>query len=223
MVLIDLSEAIYNNMPKPPSLPEVEIWTMKNHEVAEEQQKGYSTKLLGLNITEHISTHIDAPSHFTASGKHIDELPLEHFYMIDTVVINLPQKEEWGVIHKEEIVNAEKDVGEIQKGEFVILNTGFHRCWGTEKYFKSCFLSYDAATYLTKKGIRLLGIDCFTVDDIRSTGRPIHVHFLKEHHIPIVESITNLSNLPNVRFRSICFPLKIKEGSGSPVRLVGVF
>jgi len=221
-MLIDLSIGIYNNMPKPPGLPEVKVRTIKKQEKKEEDQKGFSLKLLGLSITEHISTHIDAPSHFTNEGQCIDEIPLDTFYMMDTIVIDLPEKEEWGVIEKKEIINVEKDIGDIRKGDFVILNTGFHKYWGTDKYLKSPFLSTDAALYLIQKKIRVLGIDCFTVDDTRLSNRPIHIEFLKNSKVPIVESITNLSRLPQKRFKSICFPLKIIGGSGSPVRLVAI-
>ncbi len=221
-MIIDLSESIYDKMPKAPALPDIHIWPILEHSDEVMKRKGFSNRLLGLKINEHISTHIDAPLHFNSKGKAIDEISLEEFYLIDTLVLDLTFKQENEAIKESEIRQAEERVGGIKTGDLIILNTGFHRYWGTEKYLRCPFLSLSAAKYLTDKGIKALGIDCFSIDDTRGLKRPIHLHFLRDHEIPIIESITNLNSILNPRFKSIVFPLKIKGGSGSPVRLVGV-
>ncbi len=210
-------------MPKAPALPEIEVTPLLDHaDTPETEKKGYSNRLLSLRITEHISTHIDAPIHFYEKGKTIDAIPLENFYLIDTRVLHLTKKE-YETIEVDDIRQAEKVSGKIKPGEFIILNTGFDAYWGTEKYLKNPFLSLTAATYLTSKGICALGVDAFSVDDVRRPERPIHLEFLKNNDILIIESVGNLHKIPSSRFKSIFFPLKIKEGSGSPIRLVGVF
>jgi arylformamidase len=36
----------------------------------------------------------------------------------------------------------------------------------------------------------------------------------------IIENLTNLDSLPDSKFEFFCFPLKIENGDGSPVRAV---
>lgn len=222
MRLIDFSSEIHPGMPKPPSAPEV---TMRYH-IAQskeaEEEKGYSNKLEEYTITTHVATHFDAPSHFTTQGKNIDELPLEQFFMVPTVMLDV-EKEEYQEITVEDIKRAEEKAGDVQKGDLVILNTGFYRYYGQDKYLKTPYLTKEAAEYLADAGISTLAIDCFTVDDVRKKEKPAHVLLLKERGIPIIECALNLDAAPVSRFSTVCFPLKIRNGSGAFTRMVGIF
>lgn len=222
MRLVDFTAEIYAGMPKPPSAPEV---TMRYHITQSkeaEEEKGYSNKLEEFTITTHVATHFDAPSHFTTQGKNIDELPLEQFFMVPTLMLNV-EKGEYGEITVEDIKKAEEKAGAIQKGDMVILNTGFFRCYEDERYLKTPYLSGEAAGYLADAQISLLATDCFTVDDVRKKEKPAHVLLLKERGIPIIECAVHLDEAPAPRFHTVCLPLKIRGGSGAFTRMIGVF
>ena len=222
MKIIDLSTDIRAGMPKPPSAPEVTMKYVIEQSREQEEEKGYSNKLEQFTITTHVATHFDAPSHFTTTGKNIDELSLEMFCMVPTVVLDV-EKDDYGKVTAEDLEEAEKKYGAIEKGDLVILNTGFWRWYEEEKYLRTPYLEEEAARYLADAGASMVGIDCFTVDDVREKQKPAHVLLLKERGIPIIECVANLGGLPSHRFRSICLPLNIKDGSGAFTRLVGVF
>ena len=222
MKIIDLSTDIRAGMPKPPSAPEVTMKYVIQQSAEQEAEKGYSNKLEQFTITTHVATHFDAPSHFTTTGKNIDELPLEMFCMVPTLVLDV-EKEDYGVVTVEDIQKAEAVCGKIQKGDLVILNTGFWRWYEEERYLRTPYVDEAAARYLADAGVSMVGIDCFTVDDVREKKKPAHVLLLKERAIPIIECVDHLGDLPSHRFRSICLPLNIKDGSGAFTRLVGVF
>lgn len=222
MRLVDFSSEIHPGMPKPPSAPEVTMrYTISQSEEVE-AQKGFSNKLEEYTITTHVATHFDAPSHFTTKGKNIDEFGLEQFFMVPSLMLKVT-KGEYGEITVEDLEEAQKEAGQIRKGDLVYLNTGFFRFYGEEVYLKTPYLSREAAEYLANAGVSMVAIDCFTVDDVRKKEKPAHVVLLKEYGIPIIECALHLDDALSPRFSSICFPLKIREGSGAFTRLVGVF
>lgn len=222
MRLVDFSSEIHPGMPKPPSAPEVTMrYTISQSEEVE-AQKGFSNKLEEYTITTHVATHFDAPSHFTTKGKNIDEFGLEQFFMVPSLMLKVT-KGEYGEITVEDLEEAQKEAGQIRKGDLVYLNTGFFRFYGEEAYLKTPYLSREAAEYLANAGVSMVAIDCFTVDDVRKKEKPAHVVLLKEYGIPIIECALHLDDALSPRFSSICFPLKIREGSGAFTRLVGVF
>lgn len=222
MRLVDFSSEIRAGMPRPGSAPEVEMEYCIRQSAEMEKEKGYSNKLEQFTITTHVGTHIDAPSHFTAKGLNIDQLDLENFYMVPTLLLDVEQQE-YGEITTEALCLAQERSGKIRKGDLVILNTGFYRHYGTEAYLHPPYLTKEAAEYLVRAGISMLATDCFTVDDPRKKEKPAHVLFLKEYGIPVIECVLHLNEANASRFSSICFPLKIKDGSGAFTRFVGVF
>ena len=64
-----------------------------------------------------------------------------------------------------------------------------------------------------------IGFDAISADEDESRDFPIHNTLLGQEII-IVENLTNLSALPETPFEFSCFPLKIEEADGSPVRAV---
>lgn len=222
MRLIDFSSEIYPGMPKPPSAPEVTMRYTISQSAETEAQKGFSNKLEEYTITTHVATHFDAPSHFTTKGKNIDEFSLDRFFMVPSLMLKVT-KGEYGEISVKDLEDAQKEAGEIRKGDLVYLNTGFFRLYGEDAYLKTPYLSEEAARYLADAEVSMVAIDCFTVDDARKKEKPAHVVLLKEYGIPIIECAMHLDDAPSPRFSSVCFPLKIREGSGAFTRLVGVF
>lgn len=221
MRMIDLSTEFRDGMPKPPSAPRVEMRYILQHSAEEEAQKGFTNKMEQFTITTHVATHIDAPSHFSMNGKNIDEYPVDFFYMVPTIMLNL-ERDVYGEINAEDIKEAEHKFGSIEEGDMVILNTGAYRRYEDSDYEKSPYLTEDAAQYLADRRIGMVAIDSFTVDDPRKKEKPAHVVFLCQHAIPVIECVVNLGEIPIHRFKTICMPLKVKNGSGAYTRMVAV-
>lgn len=225
MELIDLSRDITHKMPRLPNHPMVIIAPFTTHEekrVADGYE--FSSAVTSLNMGDHSGTHVDAPVHFDAAAgaKSIDEIPLEN-YFTEAVCLDLGHMPLKSDIAITDLEAAEKAAGvEIRAGDTVLLHMDFYRrAWGTEGYMTDFpGLTKESATWLGKKGIRMFGVEA------ASPGRPGRSNF-EVHHVcrdmgfTHVEGLVNLEKLVGRgRFRFIGFPLKIKGGTGSPIRAV---
>ncbi|ASJ02579.1 cyclase [Thermococcus profundus] len=148
-----------------------------------------------LKLGEHAGTHVDAPAHFIPNGKTVDELPLERF-IGRGVVIDVRGGD--GEVKLDEI----PDSGYYDR--VVLILTG-----GRE-------LSAEVALFLVAEGIKAVGTDAMSIG-----SDAVHTIFLSEE-VPIFENLRNLEELRGKEFTFIALPLKIKGGSGSPVRAVAV-
>lgn len=221
MRLIDLSTEFRDGMPKPPSGPRVDMRYVLTPSREEEEERGFTNKMEQFTITTHVATHIDAPSHFSLNGKNIDDYPVDFFYMVPTILLDV-EREPYGEIHADDLRRAEKECGCIEPGDLVLINTGSYRRYEEPDYARSPYLTEDAARYLAEKSVSMVGIDSFTVDDPRKREKPAHVELLCRNAIPVIECVMNLGALPVKRFRTICMPLKVKDGSGAFTRMVAV-
>ncbi len=70
-------------------------------------------------------------------------------------------------------------------------------------------------------GAALVGIDSLNIDDTADLHRPVH-SILLGSEIPVVEHLTNLSQLPDRDFRFFAVPVKVKDFGTFPVRAFGV-
>nr|WP_048148563.1 cyclase family protein [Palaeococcus ferrophilus] len=148
-----------------------------------------------ISMGEHTGTHVDAPAHFVEGGKTVDELPLERF--------TGPGK----VVRVEGPITAEhvREAGTLEGFIVLFLTNG------------RGFLTKEAAVELVRMNVRAVGIDTPSIDRDGSAHR-----VLLSNDIPIFENLTNLDALLGREFTFIAFPLRIKGGSGSPVRAVAV-
>jgi kynurenine formamidase len=114
-----------------------------------------------LTHTMHVSTHADSPIHVEEGFPSIDQIPIER-YMGKGVVVSIP-KGKWEIITAADLEKAEPP---IEKGDIVIVNTGWHRYWGdTVKYF--CYAPgfyLEAGQWFVKKGVKAVGIDTQALD-----------------------------------------------------------
>jgi kynurenine formamidase len=79
----------------------------------------------------------------------------------------------------------------------------------------------DAAEYLIEKSVAALGVDTLSPDPPAALAKdPIHPLVL-EKGVLIIENLANLEQLPDF-FLFVALPLKIRQGSGSPIRAVAL-
>jgi kynurenine formamidase len=225
MTLIDLSRDIYHKMPRLLNHPSIVIAPYSTHaEIREADGYTFSAATLALAMGDHAGTHVDAPRHFDsrAGAKSIDEMPLETFFT-EAICLDLshkPLKSDISIGDLEQAVAAAKVV--IKPKDTVLLHMDFfRRCYGTEGYLTDFpGLTKESATWLARQGIAMFGVEAV------SPGRPgrnnfeVH-HVCRDHGITHMEGLVNLDKLLGKgRFRFIGFPLKIKGGTGSPIRAV---
>lgn len=171
-----------------------------------------------------LGTHMDAPAHVIPGGRIIDKLTLEEL-VADCVVIDVSREaHEDYLVMPSAVENFEKQHGRIPEHSLVIFYTGWSKYWDTPgKYHNGfAFPSVDVSTaeLLLKRNIAGLGIDTFSCDTGKK-GFPVHRAILGADKY-LVENVANANLLPSTGAKVLVLPMKIKEGTEAPIRLVGL-
>jgi arylformamidase len=209
--IIDLTHPMESNMPVfPGSLP-VNLTTLATFE-----QEGYHE--IRMDFSTHTGTHIDCGYHLLSDGLNTLTTPVSHFYG-KGLVADCRDISPGGSISKGFLQQMET---ELINSDFLLIHTGWSQYWGTEEYFRNFpVLHGEAALYLTSFNLKGIGSDTISFDPLDSVELPVH-HILLLKGLILIENLVNLKSLPKHDFAFSCFPLKIKNGDGSPVRAVGI-
>jgi len=104
----------------------------------------------------------------------------------------------------------------------VLVQTGWSKYWGTEKYNENHpYLTREAAEYLETNNALLVGIDSLNIDNTDDPERPVH-SILLGANIPIVEHMCQLEELPERGFIFHAAPVKVHQFGTFPVRAYAV-
>ena len=227
MKLIDLSRELYHRTPTHPSHPPVVLTDWNTHdEIKRDGNVTFTSRSMVMSLGDHAGTHVDAPAHFDSdpAALSIDQVPLENFYT-EALCLDLSETPLKSDISIEDLEAAEKACGtEIRAGDTVFLYMAvYDRLFGKPEYVTDFpGLTKESAEWLGHKKIVSFGVEAV------SPGRPGANNFLvhlvcRDMGFTHMESLCNLDKLVGKgRFRFIGFPLKIKGGSGSPIRAVAV-
>lgn len=221
--LVDLTQEIYQGMPVFPLHQKTMIFPNISHEQSK-QQIGFEFATNNLLINEHGPTHSDATYEYDPQGKYIDEMPLEYFYG-PAICLDLSYVSPDDYITPNDLEMALEKSGQvIQEGDIVLLYTGhYNRAYGTEEWLtRYTGLDYEGAKWLAKQGVVNIGIDAPAIDN------PIDPLFsghlvCKEYQMTNTENLCNLDQVAGKRFLYFGLPLRIRKGTGSPIRAVAVF
>ena len=189
MEMVDLSRVIYDGMPKIPVLPDVHVQKFFSLE------KGHPLNVTELSLPCHAGTHVDAPIHIVPNGKSIEELPLDAF--VGTGAVIGVKKEGRGRGHRQGFGELPESM--VNRGDILMLYTGWDEKFDSPDYNLHPYLSVDAAEWMVKKGIKMFGIDCITVDlptPLRPKGFDFPVHrTLLGNDVLIAENVANLGSI----------------------------
>ncbi len=187
---------------------------------------------------EHGGTHIDAPIHFMPDRWTVDEIPLERL-LGPAILVDVSEQVKLDPDYQvsvEDLSDWEAQHGRIPNRTIVLLRTGFGAHWpdrkrylGTEKQGAEAVpllhfpgLHPDAARWLAReREIAAIGLDTPSIDYGQSQRFESH-RALFEQSIPAFENLANLDQLPARGFSVIALPMKIRGGSGSPLRAVAI-
>jgi kynurenine formamidase len=184
----------------------------------------YLFKKHKLKMESGIGTHMDAPAHCVPGGKTIDQLEMKDL-ATDCVVIDVSDEANENYVAMPEVVEKfEKEHGEIKANSFVIFYTGWDKYWATpEKYrnnHKFPSIHESTAQLLLKRSVAGLGIDTLSADT-GEDGFKVHNAILGAGKY-LVENIANASVLPPTGAKSLVLPMKIKDGTEAPIRLIAL-
>lgn len=79
----------------------------------------------------------------------------------------------------------------------------------------------DYRLLVEERRVAVLGVDTASIDYGRSSDFPVH-RVAATANVPAIENLTGLGALPRQNFTVIALPMKIKGGSGGPVRVVAL-
>ena len=175
---------------------------------------------------EHTGTHVDAINHMGREfkGQSIDKMPLSMFYT-EGLCLDFSHKSLNELIEPHEIEEVcTKSNKEIRKGDTVLLYTDhFRKHFGSDNWGKGPGVSAAAARWLGEQEISAIGVETMSPGVRKVSNKEVH-HICGELGFTHYENMINLYKLVNRgRFRFIALPLKIRGGTGSPVRAIAVF
>lgn len=226
MRLVDLSREIYHKEPSNPGAIPPQIWVWRTHEETKPLHKsGHSSTTRLLTMGDHSSTHVDAPLHFDArpGAADIASVPLERFYGPAICIdVSTTQREGW--IDIEDIKTGLATDGlTIEPGDIVLFYSGHYaRTYPRPEFFTDYpGLTPEAARWLHEQGVHNFGVE--GPNPGHPSDRDFWVHVVCcETGMIHMEGLANLEGVVGKRFTFIGFPLKLRNGSGSPIRAVAV-
>lgn len=201
-------------------------------------EKGYFYASFIYTAEEHGGTHFDAPLHFAENGKTVEQIPLDQL-MGQGVVIDVTDKALANrdyLLSVTDLLDWETKHGPIPDGAIVLLHTGYSRFWpdlltytgttltGAEAvpFLHFPGLDPEAAQWLVdNRNIKAVGLDTPSIDYGQSSEFLAH-RILCAAGLTIYENLTNLGQLPPKGSFIIALPMKIKGGSGAPLRITAM-
>jgi kynurenine formamidase len=226
--IVDLSQEIFAGMPVFPGLPEVNISVHQSHEELEgiKESDIVSPAVNKLELGEHTGTHVDALNHMAREyrGQSIDTMPLTMFYT-EGICLDLSYKDLLELI---EVADLERSLAkadlQIKPGDTVLLYTDhYRRAFGTDNWHHGPGVSVDATRWLGEQRIAAFGVEPASPGVRGVSNKEVH-RLCGELGFTHYENMINLHQLiGRGRFRFIGLPLKIRGGTGSPVRAVAIF
>ncbi len=226
--IIDLSQEIFTGMPVFHGLPEVKITTHTSHEQWDgiTDSDVVSPGVNRLELGEHTGTHVDAINHMARSyrGQSIETMPLTMFYT-DGICLDLSHKGLLDLIEPSDLERALSEASlEIELGDTVLLYTDhYRRAFGTDDWYDGPGVSTDTARWLGQQRIAAFGVETVSPGVVDVSNKEVH-RICGELGFTHYENMINLYLLiGRGRFRFIGLPLKIRGGTGSPVRAIAVF
>ncbi len=195
--------------------PEIQTWPGDPKFFMERFDKieaGDNTNTTRIEMSVHTGTHVDAPYHFINHGKGVDQLSLK-ILTGRVYVLHLP---EVSVVNRAILEKAEIP----PRTRRLLIRTKNSDYWAkgiTEFQTDFVGLTADAAEYLVKRGVKLVGVDYLSVAPYKQS-RPTHEVLLRANVI-IVEGL-NLAEVSQGRYMLYCLPLKLKGSDGAPARVI---
>lgn len=221
--IVDLTHPLSDAFPRWPG--DSRGFEAETYATVEEQ--GYFTRSVWM--LEHFATHLDAPAHFPGGREHTDEISPERL-IAPAVVIDISKQAAQDADYRlslDDIARWEETNGAIPPGAIVLARTGWalkagdgdvYRNQDAEGRMHFPGFSVEALEVLLAREVAGLGIDTMSVDWGASEDFAVHQrsHAAGLFHL---ENLADLSDLPDSGAMLVVAPVKLKGGSGGPVRV----
>src|SRR5215475_14164020 len=180
-----------------------------------------------LHIMTHNGTHIDAPRHMMEKGFPVDQLPLTQVAK-EGVLINLPNKGPNSSVSVKDILDSGVQLG---PDRIPMINTGWtEKTWGKPEFWSQMpYLEPGVGDLMASKGVPAVGMDLFPERPLWRGVTPGPGEVWQVNHlalmnkgIPLIQFVTNLSQIGPGKFVVVALPLKMKGADGAPARVIAL-
>lgn len=213
MKVIDLTHVITAQMPVYPGTEPPMLEPANTYE-----KDGF--KETKLSMYTHTGTHMDPPAHLYPGRTTLDRFPPEQF-IGKALVIDCRSLREGEPITMEHIARyGEK----VDQADFLLFHLGWDKRWGSETYFGDypC-IDDEVLDKILRGSYKGIGFDVIGLDPIADGNLTRHKKLFKSKEIVNIENLCNLELCGDKLFWFSCFPLKIADSDGSPIRAVAWF
>jgi kynurenine formamidase len=245
--IIDLSQPWFVGMPHHPAHPPF-LFSLNKKHGDYIGPGGVSSASESLALGGHVGTHLDALCHFSCGGNLHGGVKADEIQSygsgigaltVDTVqpILRRGVLLDIAALHDNRPLAANTEVTpdmldraaslqsvRIEPGDVVLLRTGWAQFWEDAPRFISEVRgpgpSISGARWLSSRRVFAGGSDTVAFEKVPDPAMPVHVHLLVESGIHIIECL-NLEDLAAQKIHEFLFvasPLKIRGGTGSPMR-----
>lgn len=207
MRLIDISLPIHPDLPVWPGDPKVVIERIRAI------SDGFASNDSQMGCSVHTGTHVDAPLHAFDDGTSVDQLALD-------VLVGPAEVVE---IRGKDLITADllENLKLPEPTRRLLIKTRNSDLWADARHaFNPDFVALDtqAARWLVRRGIRLVGVDYLSVQRFRDQDPATH-RVLLEAGVVILEGL-DLRNVRPGPYRLACLPIKLAGCDGAPARTI---
>ncbi len=216
MKYIDLTGTIENGMweygePFPP----VEITPVSSLDDSG-AYADYKVNTHRISFSSSSATYVQTSAEMLPSKPTVEQIPIDRL-ILDCSVVKIPK----GPREKITVENLERAKLNINKGDALIIATGWEKYWNSDNFVKdSPHFTPESMEMVLDTGISLLAGDMTIYDDYYSpTGL---LKNLFERDVLIAAPLVNLNKISKSRIRLFALPLKVRGVSGCPCRAIAV-
>jgi kynurenine formamidase len=173
-----------------------------------------------IDMESHISTHVEAPSHFVPvrhgrPAHDVSEIALDRFFGM-AVLVDCKD-----LAPKTPIGAAILRQAQVRQDDIVL----FGKCPHPGE--NRCYLAKDGIEYLLEKKIKMVGVDDTVFpEDPLVLGKEIEKYYshdlLLSNEVPIIEALSSLDQLRKTRFLFFAFPARMGGLESFPIRAVAI-
>jgi kynurenine formamidase len=244
---IDLAQTYYLGTPHHPSHPAY-LYSLNKKHGDYVNPGGSSSAADAIALGTHVGTHIDALSHFSYDGRlhggievagvqsYAGGLERHTIEMVEPLVrrgvlFDIAKAEGVDALPRDFVVTPkhfESTGVKPQAGDIALVRTGWAKYWDDAARFISQVHSpgpdLEAARWLSEHSIFAAGSDTAPFEFTPNPEMSVHVHLLVERGIHIIEclNLEELSASGVKEFIFVALPLKIRGGTGSPIRPIAL-
>src|SRR6187549_2653488 len=238
--IVDLTQTLSDDFPALQLPPQFgQTWAFKQEQISRYDEKGPGWYWNNFSCGEHTGTHFDAPVHWI-SGKDLpnnatDSIPPERFigpaFVLDCSAE--AAKDADFLLTKQHILDWEKQHGRISPKSWVLMRTDWSKRHDPVEYQNydeegqhTPGPDVDAVKFLVAErdilgfGTESIGTDAGQAYHLRPPY-PCH-YFMHGAGRYGLQCLSNLDQLPPTGAILFAAPLKIRNGSGSPLRVLAL-